>query len=127
VSESSDNGGSAKTISAAAGAAPAAQVQLQVDDSQAGVVYSTTARVWGSAEEINLDFAGPIRPTGQGNVARLKIDQRVVLNPWAAKRLAIALSQAVTRYEQTYGVLEIDERRRRVDNGGGFSSAKPAS
>ncbi len=126
MSESSDNGGSAETISAAAGPAPAAQVQLQVDDSQASVAYSTTARVWGSAEEINLDFAGPIRPTGQGNVARLKIDQRVVLNPWAAKRLAIALSQAVTRYEQTYGVLEIDERRRRVDNGGGSSSAEPA-
>ena len=91
------------------------QMQLQIDDSSTPVSYSTTARVWGSAEEINLDFAGPIRPTGQANVARLKIDQRVVLNPWAAKRLAIALGQAVTRYEQTYGALEVDERKRRVN------------
>jgi len=89
------------------------QVQLQIDDSKAETTYSTTVRVWGSAEEINLDFAGPIRPTQQQNVARLQIDQRIVMNPYAAKRLAIALSQAVTRYEQTYGTLELDERKRR--------------
>lgn len=90
------------------------QVQLQIDDSNSPVTYSTTVRVWGTAEEINLDFAGPIRPTGQARTVRLKIDQRMVLNPWAAKRLAIALGQAVARYEQTYGKLELDERRRRV-------------
>lgn len=99
------------------------QVQLQIDDNQTPVVYSTTARVWGSAEEINLDFAGSIRPTGEKNVARLKIDQRVILNPWAAKRLAIALGQAVTRYEQTYGTLEIDERKRRINDGSTSTSS----
>ena len=91
------------------------QVQLQIDDSQAELSYSTTARVWGSAEEINLDFAGPIRPSGQRNVARLRIDKRIILNPYAAKRLAIALGQAVSRYEKAYGALELDERKRRVN------------
>jgi len=94
------------------------QVQLQIDDSTTPVTYSTTVRVWGSAEEINLDFAGPIRPTGQSGTVRLKIDQRMVLNPYAAKRLAIALGQAVGRYEQTYGVLELDERKRRTKSEG---------
>lgn len=89
------------------------QLQLQIDDSTTPTTYSTTVRVWGSAEEINLDFAGPIRPTGPTS-ARLKIDQRLVLNPWAAKRLAIALQQAVVKYEQTYGVLELDARKRVV-------------
>ena len=81
--------------------------------------------VWGSAEEINLDFAGPIRATNQPKVARLRIDQRVTLNPWAAKRLAIALNQAVARYEQTYGALELDERKRRTAVGPSQSS-KPS-
>ena len=98
---------------AAANQAPNSQVQLQIDESNTPVTYSTTVRVWGSAEEFNLDFAGPLRPAGQG-VARLKIDQRMVLNPWAAKRLAIALGQAVARYEATYGALELEERKRRV-------------
>ena len=87
------------------------QMQLSIDDATAATTYSTTVRVWGSAEEINLDFAGALRPTG-ANTAKLKIEQRIVLNPWAAKRLAIALAQAVGRYEQMYGVLELDLRKR---------------
>lgn len=99
------------------------QFQLQIDDAATPVAYSTTVRVWGSSEEINLDFAGPIRPAGK-NQARLKIDQRMILNPWAAKRLAIALGQAVGRYEQAYGTLELDEKKRRV--GGAAAPAKKA-
>jgi hypothetical protein len=87
------------------------QVQLEVDDNNATTLYSTTFRVWGSAEEINLDFAGPVRPAGQGKV-KLRIDQRVVLNPYAAKRLALQLGQAVAQYEQAYGTLELDPRKR---------------
>jgi len=109
--EQSKSSDTIETISAA-NSEQANQVQLQIDDAQTPVTYSTTVRVWGSAEEFNLDFAGPLRPAG-GNVARLKIDQRIVLNPWAAKRLAIALGQSVARYEQTYGALELDERKRR--------------
>jgi|GEM_PF-440596 len=102
------------------------QVQLQIDDAAAPVTYSTTVRVWGSAEEFNLDFAGPLRPAGN-NKASLKIDQRLVLNPWAAKRLAIALGQAVARYENTYGALELDERKRRSGAGAAAPAAAPAA
>ena len=103
-----------ETITAAGDQQAQSQIQLQIDDSQTPLLYSTTVRVWGSSEEINLDFAGPIRPGDQPRTARLKIDQRVVLNPWASKRLAVALGQAVGRYEATYGTLELDERKRRV-------------
>ncbi|MCX5660248.1 MAG: DUF3467 domain-containing protein [Planctomycetota bacterium] len=103
-----------ETISAAAAEQQGQQFQIQLDDTQTPVTYSTTSRVWGSPEEIYLDFAGPLRPTSN-NTARLKIDQRIVLSPWAAKRLALALNQAVVRYEQTYGTLEIDARRRAVN------------
>ena len=118
MSEQNNSGdGSAdtiETISASGDQQQQQQVQLQIDDAQTPVTYSTTVRVWGSAEEINLDFAGPLRPAGP-QAARLRIDQRIVLNPWAAKRLAIALSQAVTRYEQAYGTLEIDARKRMIN------------
>jgi hypothetical protein len=116
------------TISTISGATdpqkPQQQIQLQIDDSQTPTNYCSTARVWGSAEEINLDFAGPVRATNDAKVARLKIDQRIVLNPWAAKRLALALGQAVARYEQTYGTLELEERKRRV--GGAVAAPNPA-
>lgn len=95
------------------GATGQQQFQITIDDSGAPVTYSTLVRVGGSAEEVVLDFAGPLRPTGQ-STATMKVDQRIIMNPWAAKRLAIALSQAIQRYEETYGGLEIDERKRRV-------------
>ena len=111
------------TISTPIAASDPQQIQLQIDDTETVSHYSSTARVWGAAEEINLDFAGPVRATQQPKVARLKIEHRVVLNPWAAKRLALALGKAVARYEQTYGVLELDERKSRV-GGAPASSTK---
>jgi len=88
------------------------QTQLRIDDSQAQTFYSSTSRISGSGEEIVVDFSQGVRPSGQPNVAVLKIDSRVILSPWAAKRLALALNQTVQRYEQTYGTLEIDPRKR---------------
>ena len=108
---SKDTGSESIETIASAGEQQQQQLQLQIDDAAIPVTYSTTVRVWGSAEEINLDFAGPLRPSGP-NTAKLKIDQRVILNPWAAKRLALALGQAVQRYEQSYGNLELDARKR---------------
>lgn len=89
------------------------QLQIQLDDSQTSSLYSSNVRVWNSAEEFNVDFGGPLRQTG-ASAALIKIEQRVVLSPWAAKRLAIQLTQAVQKYEQVYGTLEIDPRRRTV-------------
>lgn len=88
------------------------QAQLRIEDSTAVTTYSTTAQIAGSAEEIILGFSQGVRPTNQPNVAVLKIDTRVILSPYAAKRLALALGQTVQRYEQAYGVIEIDPRKR---------------
>jgi hypothetical protein len=122
---SSASNATIETISAASDQAQQ-QLQLQIDDATTPTTYSTTVRVWGSAEEINLDFAGPLRPTGPTS-AKLKIDQRLVLNPWAAKRLAMALSQAVQRYEQTYGTLELDARKRMKNPPAAGTTGNPGS
>ncbi|WP_428387897.1 DUF3467 domain-containing protein [Mucisphaera sp.] len=88
------------------------QLQLKIDDAEAPSYYASTARVSGTAEEIVVDLSRGLQPgSGQGQ-ATMKIDARVILSPWAAKRLAMALGQAVTRYEQAYGQLEIDPRKR---------------
>jgi len=112
------NDPSADTIETISSASeqPQQQVRLHIDDSDTPLTYSTNVRVWSTPEEINLDFAGPPR-SGGNNTARLKIDQRIVLSPWAAKRLALSLAQAVQRYEQSYGTLELDPRKRLVRQG----------
>ncbi len=87
------------------------QAQLQIDESKAIAYYASTARVWGSAEELIIDLAQRLTPTGE-NKSLMRIDARVIMSPWAAKRLAMALGQAVQRYEQSYGTLEVDPRKR---------------
>ena len=94
--------------------ADGSQLELRVDDQSASTMYSTTNRVWGSAEEIYIDFANGIQPSGE-NKAVLKVDQRVVVSPWSAKRLAIALTQVVNNYERMYGPLELDQRKRLIN------------
>lgn len=122
------NGGSDTIETISAAATEQKQMQLQIDDANAPVTYSSTVRVWGSAEEVILDFAGPLRPAGP-SAAKLKVDQRIILNPWTAKRLAMQMGQAVARYEQTYGALEIDPRKRMVSQpaGGGAAATAPAA
>lgn len=108
--EKSDAGAPDETITAPA---QQGQVQLTIDESNVATYYSSITRISGTAEEIVVDFSQGIRPMGQ-NRATLKVDARVTLSPWAAKRLALALGQTVQRFEQTYGTLEIDPRKRQV-------------
>ncbi|QDU72944.1 DUF3467 domain-containing protein [Mucisphaera calidilacus] len=92
------------------------QMQLRIDESDTPFYYASTARVSGTAEEIVVDISRGIQPSGQGQ-ATMKIDARVIMSPWSAKRLAMALGQAVTRYEQAYGTIEIDPRKRQQGGG----------
>ena len=87
--------------------------ELEIQETSAPSAYAVTVRVSGSAEEINLDFGGAVRLTPD-NKALFKIDQRIILSPFGAKRLLMALHTAMARYEQTYGVVEVDETKRRL-------------
>jgi len=91
------------------------QMQLRVDENDTRTFYSSTSRISSSAEEMIIDFSQGIRQVGQPPQAVLKIDARMILSPWAAKRLALALGQTIQRYERTYGLLEIDPRKRQLD------------
>jgi hypothetical protein len=115
------------TIQSIAGSATQQQNQLQVtiDDAQTATLYGSNVRLWNSNEELFVDVAGPLRPTGP-KTATMKIEQRVILNPFAAKRLAMMLSQWVHQYEQTYGTVELDERRRRINPPPAGATSAPA-
>ncbi len=88
------------------------QVQVQIKDDKATTVYSNVCRVGGTPEEIFVDFAINLQHQETPGVAVMEVNTRVLMNFYSAKRLALALSQAVQRYEQVYGPLELDPRRR---------------
>ena len=99
----------------AAPAAPAAPpqqpVQVQVDDAGVKCSYSNFCRVSGSPEELIVDFALNPQPMGVPNNP-IKIDERIVMNFYTAKRLLAALQMSIQRHEAVFGVLETNIQKR---------------
>ncbi|NLF32327.1 MAG: DUF3467 domain-containing protein [Planctomycetes bacterium] len=95
------------------------QVRLRVDERNMQTTYSNAFRTNGTAEEVMLDFGlnlvGP--GSGQQNQPEIlfQINQRVIMNYYSAKRLAITLSQLIRRHEEQFGELEMNVANRRKD------------
>lgn len=91
--------------------ADAAQVRITLDETSADAAYSNFCRVTGTPEEVIIDFALNPNPFSQQD-QNVKIDKRLVLNHYTAKRLFAALQQTILRHEQNFGVIELNVRRR---------------
>ena len=105
----------AAVATADAPAAPAAAAQAQqtliVDDSNVTAGYANFCRVSSTPEELILDLGLNPNPYATGEV-KVPVTQRIIMNHFTAKRLLSALSMALQRHEQAFGVLETDVRRR---------------
>ena len=97
----------------AAAAQQQQQVQqtLNVDDANVNAGYANFCRVSSTPEELILDLGLNPNPFAQGNVT-VAVSQRIIMSHFTAKRLLSALSMALQRHEQAFGVLETDVRRR---------------
>jgi hypothetical protein len=85
--------------------------QVEVDESQATTCYANFCRVTGTPEEIIIDFGLNAQPFGMPNEP-VKINQRLVMNYYTAKRMLHALTLTVQRHESAFGVLETDVQKR---------------
>ena len=95
------------------GSAPegAAQIKLSLDESGLEASYSNFCRVTGTPEEVIIDFALNPNPFSRQD-QKVKIDKRLVMNHYTAKRLFAALQQTIMRHEQNFGVIELNVQRR---------------
>ncbi len=92
-------------------AAAQAQQTLKVDDSAVSAGYANFCRVSSTPEELILDLGLNPNPYATGETT-VHVGQRIIMNHFTAKRLLSALSMALQRHEQAFGVLETDVRRR---------------
>ena len=96
-----------------------APMQVPVDTSSMSTLYANFFRVTGTPEELVLDF-GLNTQLSQAGPEHVKLDHRLVMSFYTAKRLVNALSWAMNRHESTFGVVETDfQRRVRTPMGGG--------
>lgn len=92
------------------------QLKLNIDQHDVRTEYANAFRTNGTAEEVMLDFginqvAPPTKNQAQPEI-NFRISQRVIMNYYSAKRLAIALGQLVRRHEEQFGELELDVNKR---------------
>lgn len=86
-------------------------VQVQVLDDTALASYANFCRVTGSPEELIVDFGLNPQPIGVPKDP-IRVNQRIILNFFTAKRLLAALQMSVARHEAVFGVLETDINKR---------------
>jgi hypothetical protein len=92
--------------------APVGQQQqtVTVNDQNVKASYANFCRVSSTPEELILDLG--LNPNPFGGNTTINVTERIILNHYTAKRLLSALSMALQRHEQTFGVLETDIRKR---------------
>lgn len=81
----------------------APEAQIQMTDEVAQGVYSNLAIITHSHAEFILDFVNALPG------AHPRVKSRIVMTPEHAKRLLLALSGNVTKYEQNFGKIHLPE------------------
>lgn len=74
--------------------------------------YANMCLLLSTREEMILDFGLTLVGGGaaEQREANMTVSNRIIMGVPAAKRLAIALSQAIQRYENAFGVVELEPR-----------------
>ena len=97
-----------------AGARPSAtrsQQTIRWDDSNIKSSYANVCNVSSTREEVVLVFGtNQAWERGQPEV-RVELSHRIILSPFAAKRLADLLANVMREYESRFGALSVEARR----------------
>lgn len=84
------------------------QVRVRWDDSNMSTTYANVCNVSSTREEMTLLFGtNQTWHTGQGEVV-VQLTDRIIVNPFAAKRLSMLLNNVVSEYEKRFGALGVD-------------------
>ncbi len=87
-----------------------AQLRVRWADSDMRSAYANVCNVAGTREEIVLLFGmNQSWKTGQKEVT-IRLSDRIIMNPFAAKRLATLLNNTIRDYEFRFGSLNIERR-----------------
>lgn len=82
--------------------------KVKWDDSKLKTTYANVCNVTSTREEVTLLFGtNQTWHSGQKELT-VELNDRIIVNPYAAKRLLMLLSNVVTQYEQRFGTLNIE-------------------
>jgi hypothetical protein len=83
-------------------------MKIKWDDSQMKSAYANVCNVTSTREEVVMLFGmNQAWNRGQKEVT-IQLTDRIVISPYAAKRLAMLLDSVVKEYEKRFGALNVD-------------------
>ncbi|MBQ8366896.1 MAG: DUF3467 domain-containing protein [Alistipes sp.] len=85
-------------------------IEIQLDEQVAQGNYCNLAIIAHSTSEFIIDFA-----TMLPGLPKARVKSRVVLTPEHAKRLLLSLQENITRYESTFGKINIPTKQPLID------------
>jgi hypothetical protein len=90
-------------------APPQAAVAPKVvwDDSKMKTSYANVCNVASTREEVVVLFGVNQAWKGSENEVTVQLTDRMILSPFAAKRLAILLGNVVAKHEQRFGSIDV--------------------
>lgn len=91
-----------KAVDSKTGAAP----KVKWDDSGMKTTYANVCNVASTREEVTLLFGTNQTWNPEGEVT-VRLSDRVILSPFAAKRLAMLVNGVVAEYEKRFGELPV--------------------
>jgi hypothetical protein len=83
-------------------------VSIRWDDTAMRSAYANVCNVTGTREEIVLLFGVNQTWAGASKELVIQLLERVILSPFAAKRLNLLLSRVLKEYEARYGQLPLE-------------------
>jgi len=83
------------------------QLQIVWDDSKMATAYANVCNVKGTREEMMLLFGTSQAWQADGKPVTVSLSHRIVLSPYAAKRLMAMLEIGMREYEARYGELKL--------------------
>ena len=88
-----------------------AQPAVRWDDSDMRSSYANVTNVSSTRDEVVLTFGiNQSWERGQGEIT-VQLSNRIILSPFAAKRLATLLNNVIREYESRFGELSVEGRR----------------
>lgn len=82
--------------------------QIRWDSSKMETTYSNVCNVSSTREEVALMFGVNKNWHPSQKELVIELTDRVIVNPYAAKRLAILLANTMSEYERRFGVLNLE-------------------
>lgn len=92
------------------------QIRLNVNADKMQTAYANAFQTHSTPEELLLSFGiNQTLPSQEEGVAAdmiLQFTNRIIVNHFTAKRLALSLIQSVREHEERFGVIELDVSKR---------------